>query len=86
MRASIETIDRALPDLCQRALPLSVQPDGPGTHLDKVGDFEPLALNLVRTAAHCITIREENGTARVVGKVDRIGLAAHDGKLYCVVG
>ena len=48
-------------------------------------DFEPLAFELEFGAdgqLPAITIREENGTARVVGKVDRVDGWLHDGKLY----
>ena len=51
-------------------------------------DFEPLAFELEFGAdgqLPAITIREENGTARVVGKVDRVDGWLHDGKLYLSV-
>ena len=96
VRASIEEyIDRVLPDLCEKSarfrylfnrLCATVK-----RIMDEVSeelqssDFEPLAFELEFGAdgqLPAITIREENGTARVVGKVDRVDGWLHDGKLY----
>ena len=96
MRVSIEAyIDRVLPDLNEksarfqylfRRLCAAVERimDEVSEEL-KSSDFEPLAFELAFGAdgqLPAITIREKNGTARVVGKVDRVDGWLHNGKLY----
>lgn len=96
VRASIEAyIDRVLPDLNEknarfqylfRRLCAAVDRimDEVSEEL-KSSDFEPLAFELAFGAdgqLPAITIREKNGTARVVGKVDRVDGWLHNGKLY----
>ncbi len=96
VRASIEAyIDRVLPDLNEKSarfqylfhrLCAAVERimDEVSEEL-KSSDFEPLAFELAFGAdgqLPAITIREKNGTARVVGKVDRVDGWLHNGKLY----
>lgn len=96
MRASIEEyIDRVLPDLCEKSARFRYLFNRLCATVERImdevseelqsSDFEPLAFELEFGAdgqLPAITIREENGTARVVGKVDRVDGWLHDGKLY----
>ena len=96
VRASIEEyIDRVLPDLCEKSARFRYLFNRLCATVERImdevseelqsSDFEPLAFELEFGAdgqLPAITIREENGTARVVGKVDRVDGWLHDGKLY----
>ena len=96
VRASIEEyIDRVLPDLCEKSARFRYLFNRLCAAVERImdevseelqsSDFEPLAFELEFGAdgqLPAITIREENGTARVVGKVDRVDGWLHDGKLY----
>ena len=96
VRASIEEyIDRVLPDLCEKSARFRYLFNRLCATVERImdevseelqsSDFEPLAFELEFGAdgqLPAITIREENGTARVVGKVDREDGWLHDGKLY----
>lgn len=96
VRASIEAyIDRVLPDLNEKSARFQYLFRRLCAAVDRImdevseelksSDFEPLAFELAFGAdgqLPAITIREENGTARVVGKVDRVDGWLHDGKLY----
>ena len=96
VRASIEEyIDRVLPDLCEKSARFRYLFNRLCAAVERImdevseelqsSDFEPLAFELEFGAdgqLPAITIREENGTARVAGKVDRVDGWLHDGKLY----
>ena len=96
VRASIEEyIDRVLPDLCEKSARFRYLFNRLCATVERImdevseelqsSDFEPLAFELEFGAdgqLPAITIREENGTARVVGKVDRVDGWLHNGKLY----
>ena len=96
VRASIEEyIGRVLPDLCEKSARFRYLFNRLCATVERImdevseelqsSDFEPLAFELEFGAdgqLPAITIREENGTARVVGKVDRVDGWLHDGKLY----
>lgn len=96
VRASIEEyIDRVLPDLSEKSARFRYLFNRLCATVERImdevseelqsSDFEPLAFELEFGAdgqLPAITIREENGTARVVGKVDRVDGWLHDGKLY----
>ncbi len=96
VRASIEAyIDRVLPDLNEKSARFRYLFNRLCAAVDRImdevseelksSDFEPLAFELAFGAdgqLPAITIREKNGTARVVGKVDRVDGWLHDGKLY----
>ena len=96
VRASIEEyIDRVLPDLCEKSARFRYLFNRLCATVERImdevseelqsSDFEPLAFELEFGAdgqLPAITIREENGTARVVGKVDRVDGWLHDGRLY----
>ena len=96
VRASIEAyIDRVLPDLNEKSARFQYLFRRLCAAVDRImdevseelqsSDFEPLAFELEFGAdgqLPAITIREKNGTARVVGKVDRVDGWLHNGKLY----
>lgn len=96
VRASIEAyIDRVLPDLNEKSARFQYLFRRLCAAVDRImdevseelksSDFEPLAFELAFGAdgqLPAITIREKNGTARVVGKVDRVDGWLHNGKLY----
>ncbi len=96
VRASIEAyIDRVLPDLNEKSARFQYLFRRLCAAVDRImdevseelksSDFEPLAFELAFGAdgqLPAITIREKNGMARVVGKVDRVDGWLHNGKLY----